>query len=473
MKGVLKLIAFFVLLIFIIAFSLNSCTDDRSISTQVTKEYVQDTSQILIPIKIDITSFEKTFNQQMDDIGWFYEEQDLEVKKNISLSYRIKKDGLAQLYPQEDAIRLKLPLYIEIEPDVSGVLGLGLSKNTILQARVNLNSTIIADLDEDWGLFTDADTEFEIIESPKISIAGFSVDFSSQLKESLVFGKNLINEQIEKQVEDAIATKEIIELIWDELRTPYHIASKPFDSWVLVTPLKARASDIIPGGPGVIQTSFLVDATLDIKTGSRPLQVNTKRIPKAIRVKEHESNYSLLKIPLLIPYRDVIAYMNQLEKPISFTIPGNRLVELSNYSGAKKGNFLEVKADFKTGNTTGEFTLVGVPKFIEENQTIKIEIKDIKTTSNSQFIDQLVSSLQKNKKIRENIEENLSYDLSDQLSDLTFEGTNQIKNTRFNEYAKMEGYVNHIKIEDIYLQENAFLLATEIEALTSCKIGIE
>lgn len=474
-----KLFRFLIILLIgsVIAYiALTQCKSEDSstyITDELSKEYVQDTSKILVPISIDLTSFERTFNEQMDKIGWFYEEEGIEVKKNISLSYRIKKDGNAQLYPQNDLIKLKIPLYIEIEPDVSGPLSIGIAKGTILKARVILNSDLKLDLAENWELATEAETSFEIIESPKISIAGFTIDFDKQLNESLVFGKNIIDEQIEEQVKAVIQTREIIELIWDEIRTPYHIAAEPFDSWAMVTPLQAKASDIIPGGPGIIETSFLVDAIIDIKTGDRPLRVNTNRIPDAVRVKEHDSEYTELSFPLLIPYMTVIDYMNKLEKPISFTIPGDRLIELSNYSGVKKDNHLEVKADFTTGSTSGELTLLGVPTFDKNTQTIDLEIKDIKTSSNSKVIDQLVASLQKNKKVRESIEENLSYDLREQLADLTFEVTNQIKSTQFHEYAKMDGYVNHIKIKNIYLTEDSFLLATEIEAKTSCIIGSE
>ena len=468
MRGFTKIILFFLAGILALFFITKQCSSDKQ-QLDEAKEFKQDTTLMVIPVHLDITSFESLFNEQMDEQLWFYEENGVEVNRNLSISYRVKKQGRAQLFPEDETIQLRLPLFIDIRPKLSSSLSLGLGRNMNLQAKVNLRSAIAVDLNEDWELKADAQTEFEVQESPKLSVAGFEISFDEQLANSLEMGSEEINEQIEEQIKQAIDTRAIAELIWKELKEPYEIKSDEFDAWATIQPLSVQASDLTALGPGTLQTTFGIRSLIDVSTGTKPIFGNRKPLPDAERVNTISTEYSTFRFPLKIDFATFLNYLKE-DEPYSFSVQGNRNFSLSGFRAENKEGNLIVTADFSSGPTKGELTLTGGPVFDERDQTIGVEIHSIESSSNNQVIDNLVNTMQKSAAMRKNIENRLSYSLSEDLADLTYHITNQLKNTRFNEYTSLNGYLNHMKIHNIYVMDNELWLDAEIEASTVCEV---
>ena len=468
MKGFTRIVLVFLVVIIALFFLTKQCGNATSPALQTIENYEQDTSHIIIPLQLDIASFEKTFNSQMDEMGWFLEEADMDINRNLSIAYRVKKSGRAQLYPENGSIKIEIPLFIDIRPQISSSLSLGFGRDLQLQSRVNLRSDVAVDIDKNWELISDATTEIEVVESPELNVAGFRIQFGEQLKNNLALSADEINQQVEDQVKEAINTKEIVQAIWQELQTPYEISGEHFQAWATVQPLQATISDLLPHQPGVMSTVIELPSLISIETGGKPSFNGNQKLPQANRKQESSKNNSLFLFPLKIPFETFLSYLNSLEN-IPFEIQ-NRQIVLSNFVAENEEGNLIVTADFETGDTNGRLSLVGVPVFDQEEQSIQINLKEIKSESNNKVIDRLVNSMQKSRSIRKKIENNLEYQLKDDLATLNFTITKQLKNTRFNEYAELDGYLDHITIRNIYVGEDHLLLDTEIEAQTVCVV---
>ena len=469
MKGFSKIIIAFLLMIVALFFLTKQCGQPKQDQLQEAESYQQDTSTLILPLNLDIASFEQSFNSQMDEMGWFYEEEGLEVNRNLSIAYRVKKDGRAQLYPQEGSIQIEIPLLIDIRPQLSSSLSFGLGRDMRLQSKVNLQSKVDVDIDETWELLADANTSFTIVESPELNIAGIRINFGEQLENNLKLSAAEINEQVEQQIKAAIPTKEIVQAIWNELKTPYKIDGEEFTAWATVEPLQVAASDLIAHQPGVMQTVFEIPAIISVKTGEKPNFTGNQQLPKANRVNEVSASNSLFLFPLKVPFSTFTSYVNQLDN-LSFSIQ-NREVQLSNFDAKNQKGNLVVTAKFTTGDTEGNVELVGQPVFNKEKQQIQVDLQSIQSNSNNKAIDNLVNAIQKNKSVRNSIENKMVYDLQDDLANLNFTITQQLKATKFNEYASLNGYLDHITIRNIYVGDNHLVLATEIEAQTVCSVG--
>ena len=351
MKGFSKIIIAFLLMIVALFFLTKQCGQPKQEQLQEAESYQQDTSTLILPLNLDIASFEQSFNSQMDEMGWFYEEEGLEVNRNLSIAYRVKKDGRAQLYPQEGSIQIEIPLLIDIRPQLSSSLSFGLGRDMRLQSKVNLQSKVDVDIDETWELLADANTSFTIVESPELNIAGIRINFGEQLKNNLKLSAAEINEQVEQQIKAAIPTKEIVQAIWNELKTPYKIDGEEFTAWATVEPLQIAASDLIAHQPGVMQTVFEIPAIISVKTGEKPNFTGNQQLPKANRVNEVSASNSLFLFPLKVPFSTFTSYVNQLDN-LSFSIQ-NREVQLSNFDAKNQKGNLVVTAKFTTGDTEG------------------------------------------------------------------------------------------------------------------------
>ncbi len=472
MKRLLYLFLLIILLIVAGIFLKKNDPPDHSISENqlASKAYVQDTSQLILPVNIDITSFEGVLNNQLDAQGSLYEEKNIEVNQALSISFEVTKNGLAQLYPENGKIQVQVPLLINIIPQISGPLSFGIGKDLELSARVILHSTILPDINSDWELMAQSSTSFDIIESPKLNIAGIDIDFKKQLQASLEMGKESINQEIESSIKQTIQTKEIIELIWAEIKTPYLLTDEPVHLWTMVKPIRIFASDLTPSQPGTMQIQFIVDAFIDIKSGQRPIKINTAKLPQAKRIKSQKETKSILNFPLVIPYETFTQYLNELEEGIDFNINKSRKVSLSSLNAFKKGNLLVISSNFTSGEAKGVLTITGIPQYDAEEQTISLKVMDLTTDSNQKYLDQLLESFANIQQIKQTIEQNLTYSIAEDLADLTFDITNQIKATQFHEYAKLNGYVNKITVQDIYLREKDLLIDTQFDCSLNCNI---
>ncbi len=471
MKGFARFLIFFILIVGLSYFAVRSCSGSQNVvNSNKGSEFIQDSSRIVIPIQIDITSFEPIFNHQMEEPEWFYESENVEVNKQVSLSYRVKKDGQAQLYPQDDAIQLQIPLLIDIHPKITGPLGIGIAKKMRLETLVVLNSAITVDLNEDWALDARAESSFEIKQSPVLNVAGFKINFESQLLENLQAGIGEINEMIEGQIKEALDTREIVKVVWDGLKTPYEIENEEFTAWAMIQPIDVRASDLKAAGPGVIETVFEVSALIDIETGNRPIRINSKKLPPAVRVQDIAEAYSQFHVPLFLPFSSLSDMINNAEEGLLTVDLGVQKAIFKDVELSNKKNQLCITADFVSGAAMGEIELYCMPKFNQQKQLISVEFNQIKSKSNNKVVDQLLEGLANNSVARKQISERLQYNVKEDLAKLSIQISEQMKATSFNEYAHLDGFVNSLLVKDIHLAEDKIILDTFLEAATVCVV---
>lgn len=469
----MKQLALFSLVI-AIAFSVFSCQETASKNTKTEntfekKEIILDTSSLILPIDIDISSFEHLINEQMDSIGWLVEETGLEINKNLSIAYRVKKDGKAQLYPQNGNIQLKVPLFVDISPKITSSLSLGLGRNMKMQSKLMLDAEITSSIQEDYDLKADVNSKFTVIESPSLNLLGFDINFGKQITENLSANSDEINKQLASQIKEAIHTKEIISTIWDELKEPYRVNEEPFDVFIDLAPTKVVLTDLMPSKPGTMRTILKLDGLMDIHTGKKPSS-KSKQLPNAIIDNDLTDKKSHLKFPLKVNINSFTKYMNEEYEEFKIPLQGNDLI-LSNFKATTKNNAtLKVLTDFTYGAIQGQLNLYGTPHFNQITQTLSLQKVKLKSKSNNQVVDQLFNTIQTNKKVKELLEKQMQFSLQDEISNLNFELTKQLKNTEFNEFSRLDGYIESIKINDVYLDENFFNLATEVLLKTNCTI---
>lgn len=433
------------------------------------EEYKQDTSTLIIPIQIDIPSFEPTFNQSMEKQGWFYEQKNIQVNKQLSLSFRVKKEGHAQLYPANDAINLQLPLAIEIFPKLKGPLSLGIARNMQLESKVLLTSALTIDISEDWKLLTNASTSFEIQQAPELNVLGFAFDFEKQLKQNLEEGLKEINQQIEQQVAEAINTEDIVAALWKEIKEPYKLDHDIFQAYLNIHPVAVYTSDLKPAGPGIIQTTFKIHSLLNVHTKAITLQ--QKSLPKASRISSINDDYTVLFLPLFADYHTLSDLLNQQEN--GYTIPINSSISLhtNHFEMSRIKNNIQIKADFtSTNQVKGEIIMNGQIAFDPTQQMFAIKNVSLAAKSNNKMVDGIVNNVQKSKSFKAMLENKLQFSMQEQLSSLIFQSSELLNEFKINDYTQLKGYFDYIKISSIHLQEEGILLATESKLSTTCMV---
>lgn len=464
-------ISFFISIFILSLFSCQTDTGNKgSIENTFAKKVIlPDTSSLILPIDIDVSSFQQLINEQMDSIGWLVEENGLKVNKNLTIAYRVKKQGQAQLYPEDGLIQLYVPLLVDISPKLKSSFSLGLGRNMNMTSKLVLDAKIQPSIGEDYELKTNVKSTFSIVENPTLTILGIRIDFGKQITENLSANSEEINQQLASQIKDAINTKEIITSIWEELKEPYLINDEPFNVFLDFVPTKVILTDLMPSKPGIMKTTLRLDGLMDIHTGKKP-SLKSKQLPNAILKNTLADGKSNLKFPLKVDLQSFIKYMNDEYKDVKIPLQGSDLI-LSNFKATTKNNTtLNLLANFSYMGINGHIELYGYPHVNQVTQTLSLQKIKLKSNSNNQVVDQLLNTIQENKKVKKLLEKQLQYSLQNEISNLNFELTNQLKNTKFNEFSRLDGYIEQIKINDVYLDENFFNLATEVVLKTNCII---
>ena len=466
MKGFSKLILGFFALVLITFFVTRQCSGPNGkLSQGKQKQYEQETSTLVLPVDIDIASFESMFNQQLDQKEWFYEQNNIKVNRNLSISFRVKKEGAAQLYPQDNQINLQIPLFIDIHPKLNSSLSLGLGRNMNLQARVLLKSKAAVSINEDWELVTDAITDYEVTESPKLNIAGININFDEQLVNSLELGKKEINEQIESQIKAAIDTKAIANEIFEQLKTPYPIESDAFKAWATIRPDTVVVTNLKASAPGTMQTTIVAPVQVNISTKKQETFTNNK-LPKARPTTSFTNKNSQFLFPLQLDAQSLTTMLNQQEEQ-TIQIPQFGEVTLRNYKVNIENNQLHFTTDFTNEQAKGKLELTGKPTFDASNQSIGVQIQSVKSKSNNASIDRIINTAARSGALRNAIQQRFAYSIKNDIADINYAITQQLQSTNFNDFVQMKGYVDNIKINDVFITDNTILLDTEANVNTS------
>jgi len=456
-------------LVFLFKNQLFSTQENNSVVEVLDTPFEPKASSLNVGLQIDVSSFESMLDRQMDARGWMYQEENVEVNNDLMLSFRVKKEGNAYLYPQMGKLALDLPLLIEIKAKARAPIAIPITKTYDMTSRLSLHSEIDVDYESDWSLSTKPETTYKIQESPEISILGKKVNFEKQLKQSLDEAIPMINSQIEEQIKSVINTRGIAESIWDTFRVPYNISSEPFAMWATLYPQEATATPIKPAGPGEVGTTINISSQANVFLGKEPIADCMDELPAVSRISKAKSKYSEVHVPLFLEIDSMVSYINRSYDYFQVPIPKRKEpVQLSNFRAQREAGKLRLEAEFKSANITGTLTLKGIPKYDSATESIFIDNLEVSSNSNNILVDQLVKTLKKNKKLKEA----LRYRITDDISKLTFDLTNQIKAYEFGDYARLDGYIEKITINDLLLQENYIVLDTSVKGQLKCLVGI-
>gem|GEM_PF-6450300 len=375
----------------------------------------------------------------------------------------------AQLYPENNAIHVAVPLLVKINIDGGSAI---VPINKDVEASLNIHSIIRPSMNESWELLSKASTTFEIVEIPRITILGIPISIDKQFTASIDSALPEINTAIEEQVSQLIDSRSIAEDLWALLANPLMLTEEPLKLWADIELGDIKHSDLIPSGPGKVENQFVVAGASKIISGKKPMETDAGSLPDLNKTRFSKEAKSRINMPLIIELSEFAQYLTDSIGVMSFKVPTySDSLFITSYDVHSIGSLLEVSMPFTLAKTNGILLAQGRPVYDSKTGHITVEDLSLSSTSSNKVIDKLLPVLSKSRKFMQSLESQLSYDAAELASTLTLELTTQLRGQKFNDFAYMDGYIDEIIINDVFAVTDYLVINSSINGLIKVVIS--
>ncbi len=448
--------------------------DLKKVNVVATKDRVQQmgVSVFHIPIEIDINSFEGEINHHLDSLGWIYEEKDLRINNELSISYKVKKREEFKLTTDSSNIHIHLPLHIKIDGKVKAPIAIPINVKEEMFADVNVNSIVKLEQKANWDVATTIKTSYEIIRAPEARILGKTISFRKQLEESLAKALPTINKMLEDQLKNNVQTQSVVNRVWQMISRPMALSNDPVNVWANLNPGRPNITQPENTNSGVLASTIGFKSTLKLQVGGDTSKTEIKDLPGARIVDSVEAGYSTLNFPLMVDIDSFMDFLNNEVGEQTIQIPKRtKPLILKNFSAEPDGEYVNVIMDYISGSLNGKLHVMGRPVFNKAEEKIVFRNLRFNSESNKRLTDKLLRAVEGKTGLLNKVKEKLYYDIKPQKEKLIFDISNSLRSRPLGKYAMLKGYINDITVHDVYINDNFIVLPTTVTANIKCVVS--
>lgn len=313
--------------------------------------------------------------------------------------------------------------------------------------KVTVGYTTKIDISNNYKFQSTTDLKkFEIHDPCEITV--FKYDATSQVKKQVKAQLEKLENEIDKQIETT-NIKKSLEEVWDELQKPLAIGNY---GYLYIQPKSMALSDF-----KFENNKALLDLNMNVSpfvsTESRELKKTT--LPNLETFKKSEGFD--LAMDIHASYDSLTSFINQAFKGKVFDLNGKKII----IKELKIDGTQDAKMLFKMlfeGSKRGTLYLTGTPLLDFENQ--KVSMSELDFDVETKNIVLKTAKWLFNNKILEEIKKMAVFDLKLIVGDTKKTINNQL-NTEITSGVKLNGKIEDVKINELFLGSNYLILRTK------------
>lgn len=313
--------------------------------------------------------------------------------------------------------------------------------------KVTVGYTTKIDISNNYKFQSTTDLKkFEIHDPCEITV--FKYDATSQVKKQVKAQLEKLENEIDKQIE-ATNIKKSLEEVWDELQKPLAIGNY---GYLYIQPKSMALSDL-----KFDNNKALLDLNMNVSpfvsTESRELKKTT--LPNLETFKKSEGFD--LAMDIHASYDSLTSFINKAFKGKVFDLNGKKII----IKELKIDGTQDAKMLFKMlfeGSKRGTLYLTGTPLLDFENQ--KVSMSELDFDVETKNIVLKTAKWLFNNKILEEIKKMAVFDLKLIVGDTKKTINNQL-NTEITSGVKLNGKIEDVKINELFLGSNYLILRTK------------
>lgn len=400
-----------------------------------------EASKVSIPVRIEAFEIERSVNNRIS--GVLYEDYDY---SGDNMMLKLMKSNYINVWFDGQNVFYRVPI------------GLWMKRNlTITEAEatgeIAIKFKTFFKLNSDWKLETYTNVEgYDWIQAPAVKM-GIDLPITSIANFVVEKYKGQLGGLIDQQVRQAFDFKTKIMNGWNVMQVP-SLLSPEYKAWLKVTP-KTISMTPFYTKDNVLSTTITADAISEILVGQKPaFRLNTT-LPNYTTSYNYDQNDFIANVHTDMPYEEADSLVKIQLVGKEFVQAGKKIkVEDVHLYGQNDKMVIETKL---IGDFNGNVFLTGTPKYDPLTRTIMLDGMDfeLKTknllakSANWLFHNGLVSLMEKNAKIP--IGQNL-----DEMKEVI---STSLKNYVITNGVSMQGSVDKLDIDKIYLTPNSIRIA--------------
>lgn len=415
--------------------------------------YQQDTSVIVIPIRIIQHELQKSINDNLPEV--LFEDNNME---DDGLAFRASKRDSVQIHFSNDTIEYEVPINLWLRKSlaVTSVTG---------QGALSLTFKTYFEVNPNWSLSTQTEvTNYEWLEKPEINIGFASVPITPIINYFLDNSKSQLAQGIDTLIRSQFDLHQTINTAWEQMHQPIYL-SEDYNTWLILNPLELSMSEVFADAD-TISLNACATAQPKIYVGPKPPVSDIIQMPPFEKVTQNSEGFSL-EIKTAVDFGEATRITKQNMVGETYTF-GKKKVKVEDILIQGKGNNLSVRTTL-SGNYNGDIVFVGKPEYNLRKNNIKIEKMEVDFTSRKTLL-KTATWLFKGK-LKNQLEETLNAYLEEYISELYTELQSSLDNYELSPGVILNGELGDLELSKLYISTDAINFQIGLKGRTNIEVG--
>jgi len=417
-------------------------------------------SELPLQVELDVKKLEASVNKKMT--GIIFEGSNL---ANKDLTVRVTKAQNITFNIINNVIEYRVPLKVwshfswKVEK-----FGLSIGDQYEANGSIALTYKTIISIDKNWKFVSKTTSSgYEWIESPKLSVIGVNVPVTPIANLALSQCDNLISNQIDKSLAEAVDLKKYVTQVWNEVQKPREVSAEN-NLWIRVTPKDIYVSPFTSNA-NKLNLSVALYAQIESFMGAKPEANPTVVVPPFKTVNKPAQQFNL-NIGADVTFDKIAEMAKKQLVGKTFTQAGKTITinDLSVFGSAGKPVFI---ADV-TGSLKGRIYFTGNLNYNAEKLIVEITEPefDLKTSNTLlKTANWLLHGM-----ILKQLTPYLSYSVKDNLEAMKLQVNQMLGNYSIMDGVMLQGKLNNLTVTSLTLVPGAMRIQANVKGNIYLKI---
>lgn len=417
-------------------------------------------SELPLKVELDVKKLEMAINKKMN--GIIFEGTNISGK---DLSVKVSKVQNFTFTINNNVIEYRVPLKVwsrfawKVEK-----FGYTVGDYYEANGSIALTYKTTISIDKNWKLVSKtASSGFEWIETPKLNMAGVSVPLTPIASLALTHCDQLISDQIDKSLAEAVDLKKYISLAWSEAQKPRQVSAEN-DVWVRITPKDVYVSPFTTTG-NKLNLAVALYAQIESFMGTKPATNTAVALPPFKQINRPAQQFNLnIGADITFDKISEMAKKELINKTFSEGKNSITITDLSVFGSEGKAVFI---ADV-IGSLKGRIYFSG--NMVYNPTKMAVEIVDpefsVKTQNSlAKSASWLLHSL-----ILKQLTPYLTYPIKDVLEKLKTDVNLMMSNYSIIDGVTLQGKLNDLNVINLSLVPGALRIQTNVKGNVALKV---
>ena len=417
-------------------------------------------SELPLKVELDVKKLEMAINKKMN--GIIFEGTNISGK---DLSVKVSKVQNFTFTINNNVIEYRVPLKVwsrfawKVEK-----FGYTIGDYYEANGSIALTYKTTISIDKNWKLVSKtASSGFEWIETPKLNMAGVSVPLTPIASLALTHCDQLISDQIDKSLAEAVDLKKYISLAWSEAQKPRQVSAEN-DVWVRITPKDVYVSPFTTTG-NKLNLAVALYAQIESFMGTKPATNTAVALPPFKQINRPAQQFNLnIGADITFDKISEMAKKELINKTFSEGKKSITITDLSVFGSEGKAIFI---ADV-IGSLKGRIYFSG--NMIYNPTKMAVEIVDPEFSVKTQNSLAKSASWLLHGLILKQLTPYLTYPIKDVLEKLKTDVNLMMSNYSIIDGVTLQGKLNDLNVINLSLVPGALRIQTNVKGNVALKV---